>query len=137
MLESSYYIVYYWRLLRVMSKLKIIPNVGFWFFWNRSVPFRNEGLQLDRTVLNPFFQSFRSLSVPSRSVPFWVEEWSSRSVPFLAFLVKNGSIPILCFLDWEQFQPLRLLNMDELYKCTITCFSFLNLVCIYFENLTL
>ena len=48
----------------------------------------------------PFFQSFRS-----RSVPFWVEEQSSRFVPFLAFLVEEQFHPSRSVLSQERFYP--------------------------------
>ena len=60
---------------------------------NHSVPFQNQGLQLDRSVLVHFFQLFRSCFFPSRSVPFLGKERSSHSVPFLFFQSKNGFIP--------------------------------------------
>ena len=55
-----------------------------------------------------FFLSFRSRSVPSRSVPFWVEERPSRSVPFLAFLFKERFHPSRSVLSQRKLVILNL-----------------------------
>ena len=51
------------------------------------------------------FSSFHYRSIPSHSVPFWVEERSSHSVPFLAFLVEERLHLSCSVLHQERFHP--------------------------------